>query len=88
MVNTVEPIPGVPPSPSHIAKLYNESETTRIDLMIQANYFPEKNSKIIANKIGVNFLSLPAMVGGNEQVDNYITLFDFLIDQITSKLDS
>ncbi len=88
LVDTVEPIPGVPPSPSHIAKLYNESKTTKINLMIQANYYPEKSSKIIAGKIGVNFLSLPAMVNGNEKVNDYITFFDFLIDQITSKLDS
>ncbi|MGH7885618.1 MAG: metal ABC transporter substrate-binding protein, partial [Thermodesulfobacteriota bacterium] len=88
LVDTMEPIPGVPPSPSHISKLVEKAQNTKVDLVISSNYFPEKTPKIIADKIGADFLSLPVMVGGNDKVKDYIGFFDFLIDQITSKLNS
>lgn len=87
LIETIEPLPGIPASPSHISKLLKESQSKKIDLVIQSNYYPEKTPKIIAEKIDVKFLSLPVMVDGNKKVTNYISLFDFLINEITSKLD-
>lgn len=86
LVNTIEPIPGIPPSPTHISKLVDVAKQRDIDLVISSNYYPEKTSRIVAKKINKEFISLPSMAEGNEKAKDYISLFDFLIEQITSKL--
>lgn len=88
LVNTIEPIPGIPPSPSHVAEVLKDAREKNVDIVISSNYYPEKTSKIVAEKSGKPFIPLPAMVEGNGDAGDYISLFDFLIKQITSKLDT
>ena len=83
---TIEPRPGIPPSPSHTAEIISTMEREDIRLIIAANYYPRKTASIIAQKTGATFLSLPAMVGGQDGIDTYIELFDALVGEITSAL--
>ncbi len=85
---TIEPKPGIPPSPSHTAEIINTMERKNVGLIIAANYYPEKTASIIAQKTGVIFLSLPAMVEGRDGIESYIELFDALVGEITSALQN
>ncbi len=83
----VEPKPGIPPTPSHVAQLIRRIEQRQdIKLIIATNYYPRKIPEIIARKVGVDFLALPAFVGGRDGIRTYIELFDVLIGEITSAL--
>ncbi len=87
-VGTIEPKPGIPPTPSHVANIIKTIENEHIKFIIAANYYPQKTPSIIAEKTGVPFLSLPVMVEGRDGVNNYIELFDALVGEITSALKS
>ncbi|MEK6223300.1 MAG: metal ABC transporter substrate-binding protein [Thermodesulfobacteriales bacterium] len=87
-VGTIEPKPGIPPTPSHVANIIKTIENEHIKLIIAANYYPQKTPSIIAEKTGVPFLSLPAMVEGRDGINSYIELFDALVGEITSALKS
>ena len=83
---TLEPKPGIPPSPSHTAEIIRTMERENVSLIIAANYYPRKTAEVVAQKTGATFISLPAMVGGQEGVNTYFELFDALVGEITSSL--
>ncbi|MEX0999893.1 MAG: metal ABC transporter substrate-binding protein [Thermodesulfobacteriota bacterium] len=87
-VGTIEPKPGIPPTPSHVANIIKTIENEHIKFIIAANYYPQKTPSIIAEKTGVPFLSLPVMVEGREGINTYIELFDALVGEITSTLNN
>lgn len=88
LADTIEPKPGIPPSPSHVADLIQTIESQHINLIISANYYPTKTPEIIAKKTGASFLVLPAMVGGREGINTYFELFDAIVGEIKSTLES
>ncbi len=85
-VGTIEPKPGIPPTPSHIASLIKRMQSLDVQLIISANYYPRKTPEIIAQKTGATSLILPTMVNGQEGINTYSQLFDALVGEITSAL--
>ena len=83
-VDTIELKPGIPPSPSHVAKLLTNAGSLDICMVIAANYYPDKTARVVAEKLGVPFVSLPASVGDTEDIKSYSDLFDTIVDRITS----
>lgn len=86
LAGTIEPKPGIPPSPSHVADLIKRMEALDVKLVIAANYYPQKTPQIIAQKTGATFVALPAMVGGREGINTYFDFIDALVGEITSAL--
>ena len=86
LTGTIEPLPGVPPSPSHVAELITLMDAEQVKLIISANYYPRKTPEIIAQKTSASFLVLPAQVGGEEGINTYFELIDAIVGQITSTL--
>ena len=86
-IGAIEPKPGIPPTPSHVASIIKSIEQDDVKLIIAANYYPKKTASIIAEKTGTPFLSLPVMVEGRDGINTYIELFDALVGEITSTLN-
>lgn len=78
----VEPKPGIPPSPSHIAKLIETIKNEDAKLLFVEPYFPLKAPKMISQKTGIKILVLPNQTGGVKGVNNYFELFDYIIKKI------
>jgi len=87
-IGTIEPKPGIPPTPSYVAKLVERMKQYDVKLIIAANYYPQRTPSIIAQKTGAKFLALPAMVEGQDGINTYIELFDALVGEITSTLNN
>ena len=85
-VGFIEPKPGIPPSPSHVAELINQMKSTDVKLVIASNYYPQKTGALIAEKTGTVFLSIPTSVGGEDNIKTYTDLFDVIVGNITSAL--
>ncbi len=85
-LTSIEPKPGIPPSPSDIIRIANIAKEYDKKLIITANYFPTRTGKLIAKKIDSSFLSLPVMVEGNKEVTSYVELFDYIIKKIQSNI--
>lgn len=82
----IEPKPGIPPTPSHVAELIKKMNSTGVKLVIASNYYPRKTGEIIAGKTGTVFLSIPTSVGGEDGIKTYTGLFDVIVGDITSAL--
>ena len=85
-VGWIEPKPGIPPSPSHVANLIKSMELMNVKLVIAESYYPQKTARIIAEKTGSVFLVLPSSVGATEEIRTYIDLFDTIVSEITIAL--
>jgi ABC-type Zn uptake system ZnuABC Zn-binding protein ZnuA len=87
-VGNVEPKPGIPPSPSYVAELIKQIQRMNVKLVIAESFYPQKTPALIAQKAGTSFLTLPSEVGGRDGINTYSDLFDVVVGEITSKLES
>jgi zinc/manganese transport system substrate-binding protein len=86
LAGTIEPKPGIEPSPTHINALIPRAKEQGVKLVIIEPNRPRKTPTYVADTIGAKLLVLPTSVGGNEKVKNYFELFDFDVGQIVAAL--
>lgn len=77
---TVEPKPGIPPSPKHVTNLINLMKERNIAIILAANYFDEQTVRTVAARTNAEAVIVPIYVGGAEGTDNYFKLVDYWID--------
>jgi ABC-type Zn uptake system ZnuABC Zn-binding protein ZnuA len=74
IVGFMEPKPGVPPSPSHLAGLILTMQRTGAKVIVMEPFYQRKTADFVASKTGARVLVLPPSVGGIRGVDDYIAL--------------
>ena len=79
---TVEPKPGIPPSPKHVTSLINLMKERDIGIILAANYFDEQKIKTVATRTNAEAVIVPLYVGGTAGVDNYFELFDYWVERL------
>jgi ABC-type Zn uptake system ZnuABC Zn-binding protein ZnuA len=84
--DTIEPKPGIPPSPAHTLEVINTIEKDSIELILVEPYFDTKTPKYIAEKTGAKVITLYPSVGGTEAIADYFALFDTNIDALAAAL--
>lgn len=63
VVAHLEPKPGVPPSPSHVARVIGQARKRRVTLVLQESYYPTRTGKLVAAKIGARLVRVPGGPG-------------------------
>jgi zinc/manganese transport system substrate-binding protein len=87
-IGYVEPKPGIPPSPSHIAGLVKQMKDKNLNLILSESFYPQKTAKLLAEKTGAKLLVLPTMVDPENGVGTYSDLFDKIVNEITQALQN
>jgi len=77
---TIEPKPGIPPSPRHVTELVSLMRERRIKIVLAANYFDEQKVRSVADSVGAEPVIVPLYVGGAYGVDDYFKLVDCWTD--------
>lgn len=80
----LEPKPGISPSSSHLLKVIRLGIAEKPCAILMEPYYNPKVATLVSKKIGVKVLIAPNSVNGNEQVSDYIELFNYLVVQFTS----
>ena len=86
IVGFMEPKPGVPPSPSHLAGLIQTMKQTGAKVIIMEPFYDRKMADFVAGKTGAKVLILPPSVGGTKGLDDYIKLMTSDIQQLAAAL--
>ena len=86
LAGTIEPKPGIEPSPSYINALIPRLKSTGVKLVLIEGFRPHKTPQYVAEAIGAKLLVLPEKVGGNEKVKDYFSLFDYDVAEIAAAL--
>jgi zinc/manganese transport system substrate-binding protein len=56
----LEPKPGIPPTPSHVARVLTLGRQRNARLAVQEEYYPDSTSKLVASKIPAGLVILPS----------------------------
>jgi zinc/manganese transport system substrate-binding protein len=86
IVGTVEPKPGIPPTPSHTLEIINLIQTQKVPVILVEPYFDLKTPKYIAEKTGAKVLIFYPSVGGTPAIKDYFALFDIDVDNLVQAL--
>jgi len=78
----LEPKPGIPPSPDHVAGLVTRVQQQGIRYVLQESYYPTNLSKLLAEKTGARLKVLPTMVGA-VRTNTYEGLIETLVRELT-----
>lgn len=86
LAGTIEPKPGIEPSPSYLNALIPRLKAAGAKLVLIEPFRPRKTPEYVAQAVGAKLLLVPDAVNGNEKVKDYFSLFDYDVDQIAAAL--
>lgn len=86
LAGTIEPKPGIEPSPSHLNALVGRVKGQGVKLVLIEPFRPRKTPEYVAEAIDARLLVLPDKVGGVEKVKDELGLFDYNVRQIVAAL--
>jgi ABC-type Zn uptake system ZnuABC Zn-binding protein ZnuA len=86
IVGFMEPKPGVPPSPSHLAGLIQTMKRTGAKVIIMEPFYDRKMADFVARNTGATVLVLPPSVGGEKGVNDYVTLMKHDISRVAEAI--
>jgi zinc/manganese transport system substrate-binding protein len=86
IVAFMEPKPGVPPSPSHLAEVIETVERTGAKAIIMEPFYDRKMADFVAGRTDAQVLIVPPSVGGADGVDDYISVLRNAITQLAAAL--
>lgn len=78
----VEPKPGIPPSPGHVAEVMDFIRRERIPVIFTPNFYSKSQVERIASRTGSAAVLVPLHEGGEEGVDTYVKLVDVWVGRL------
>jgi len=79
IVDFLEPKPGIPPSPSQLAKVIDEMKRDHIKVIITSPYFTAESAELVARNVEGKVVTLATSVGAEDGIQTYFDLFDYNI---------
>jgi zinc/manganese transport system substrate-binding protein len=85
VVGYLEPKPGIPPNPRHVAELVARAKTGHVWAVLQESWYPSNTSTLVAQQIGARFVQLP---GGASFAtgESYIAYINRLVGTLAAAL--
>ena len=83
-VATLEPKPGIPPTTAHLTNVLQQLQTTPAKFVLHSAYENPRSAQWLSGKAGIPVVMLPSTVGGTPAATDLFTLFDDIIQRLTS----
>jgi zinc/manganese transport system substrate-binding protein len=83
---SLEPKPGLPPTPAHLAELIERMKSQPAKLVMYGAYNDPKPAQFLSERTGIPAVRLAYTVGGNDKVRDLFTLFDDTIARLTESI--
>jgi len=84
----LEPKPGIPPTPGHVAKLIDLMKSRHIHVIVAATYFGRDKVQTVAQRSGATAVVIPFQTGDGPGLDAYVGLVDRWIKDLTAAVAS
>ena len=85
---TVEPAPGVPPSPAALGSLIERMRAAGVRVLVAEPYADPSLVHAIAARSGARAVALVPSVGGDPQAGDYLALYDVNVERLAAALDA
>jgi zinc/manganese transport system substrate-binding protein len=82
----LEPKPGIPPSPPHLAKVMHKMQTEKIRILLVEPYQPRKTAEAVAARTNAAIVEVCQFPGGLPGTSTYFSLIDTVVKRIVQAL--
>jgi zinc/manganese transport system substrate-binding protein len=82
----LEPKPGIPPSPSHLAEVIQQMKAQQIKAIIVEPFHDRKIAEKVASATGAKVVDFAQFPGGLPGTDSYVKLIDKLVSSLAAAL--
>ncbi len=82
----LEPKPGIPPSPSHLAEVISQMKAQKIKAILVEPYHDRKIAEKVAQATGAKVVDFAQFPGALPNTDSYVKLIDALVNNLASAL--
>ena len=82
-IGTIEPKPGVAPSPSHVAQLVGSLKNSHVTAIVQETYQPKATSEKIAKLFNIKVVTVEP--GPKKDEDYFVSLSQILLHQLFNR---
>ncbi len=88
LVGSLEPKPGIPPSPGHLKEIVRQAKTAQAKLLLVEPYYPRRPVRFVEKETGVQALRLPLFLGGKKGISTYLENLGHMVDSIVVALQN
>jgi zinc/manganese transport system substrate-binding protein len=85
-VGDLEPLPGIPPTTSHLAQLVEEMKRAPAKMIVYSSYDDPRAAQFLSQRTGIPVVMLPFTVGGSDKAKDLFGYFDDLIARLNGPL--
>ncbi len=84
IVDFLEPKPGIPPTPSQLARVIGLMKREDVKVIITSPYFKKDAAELVARRSGGTLVTLATSVGAEPEIQDYFDLFDYNVAQLVN----
>lgn len=84
VVGTLEPKPGIAPSPAHLAKVIGDMKAQNAQVVLVQPYQNRKTAETVARQTGATVLDVSQQPGAIKNTDSYIAMMDNLVTTVAN----
>jgi zinc/manganese transport system substrate-binding protein len=81
-VATLEPKPGIPPTPSHLAELLDQMKSQPARVIVYSSYNSPQAAQFLSERSKIPVVMLPFTVGGTDKAKDLFGFFDDIIERL------
>ena len=82
----LEPKPGIPPSPSHLAKVIGDVKTTHAKAILVEPFHNRKIAEKVASSTGAHIADVAQFPGALPNTDSYVAFMDTIVARVAAAL--
>lgn len=86
VVETLEPKPGIAPSPSHLAKVISKMKAENAGVILVQPYQNRKTAETVARQTNAVVLDIPQQPGALKDTATYFGLMDYMVRSLATAL--
>ena len=79
---SLEPKPGIPPTPSHLAQLVEQMKRSPAKVVIYSPYTSPQAAEFLSQRAGIPVVMMPFTIGGTDRAKDLFGLFDDTIERL------
>jgi zinc/manganese transport system substrate-binding protein len=81
-VGTLEPMPGIPPTPAHLAQLIDQMQRAPARAIVYSSYDDPRAAEFLSARTKIPAVMLPFTVGGSDKAVDLFGYFDDLVARL------
>ena len=84
----LEPIPGVPPTTSHLGAVIEQMRAEQVGVVLTTAYYDPRYARFVSEKTGAAVVPVAHQVGARPGTGDYLSMSDYNVKQLAAALDA